>query len=371
MLPLSAAGRIERVQAALADRGVGALVVTDQSDIRWLTGFRGSVGTLIVEPTGSTLVVDGRYTEQALSQVAASKAATTVHEARTSAVVADFVAESLRGHARIGVTLDRLGARTYEQLRSHHGDEVVDVGGVIDELRSVKDAAELQRIEHACRAADSALAAVRPVLADVTCSVVTERDVRDELEYRMRRFGADGPSYETIVASGPNSALPHHRPTDRRIVEGDSVVIDVGALVEGYHSDMTRTFLIGDVGRELERMYASVEAAQRRGLAAVRAGAAGSDVDAACRASFGDDAAWFVHGTGHGVGLDIHESPWLRSGASRALRESEVVTVEPGLYRVGVGGVRIEDLVVVEPTGCRILTLSPKEPLCPQSAPMT
>lgn len=371
MLPLSAAGRIERVQAALADRGVDALVVSSHSDIRWLTGFSGSVGTLIVGRIGATLVVDGRYTEQALSQVLASNAATTVHEARTAAIAADFVAESLLNHARIGVTLDRLGARTYEQLRSHHGDEVVDVGGVIDECRSVKDEAELQRIEHACRAADAALAAVRPMLDDVCRSAVTERDVRDELEYRMRRFGADGPSYETIVASGPNSALPHHRPTDRRIIEGDSVVIDVGALVEGYHSDMTRTFLIGDVGREIERMYAAVREAQHRGLAAVRAGIAGAAVDAACRESFGDDAAWFVHGTGHGVGLDIHESPWLRSGASRPLQESEVVTVEPGLYRVGIGGVRIEDLVVVEPTGCRILTLSPKEPLCPQSAPMT
>lgn len=371
MLPLSAEGRVERVQAVLADRKVDALVVTDLSDIRWLTGFRGSVGTLIIEQTGSTLVVDGRYTEQALSQVAANNASTTVHEARTSAMVADFVAESLRGCPRIGVTLDRLGARTFEQLRSHHGDEVVDVGDVIAEFRSVKDAAELQRIEQACRAADSALAAVRPMLEDVTRSAVTERDVRDELEFRMRRFGADGPSYETIVASGPNSALPHHRPTDRRIVEGDSVVIDVGALVEGYHSDMTRTFLIGDVDGELERMYAAVKASQYLGLASVRAGIAGSDVDAACRTSFGDDAAWFVHGTGHGVGLDIHESPWLRSGVSHVLRESEVVTVEPGLYRVGVGGVRIEDLVVVEPTGCRILTLSPKEPLCPQSAPMT
>jgi Xaa-Pro aminopeptidase len=371
MLPLSAEGRIERVRDVLLDRGVDALVVTDLSDIRWLTGFRGSVGTLIIERTDSTLLVDGRYTEQALSQVAGSKASTGVREARTSAIVAEFVAESLLGCVQIGVTLDRLGARTYEQLRSHHGDAVVDVGHLIDEFRSVKDEAELQRIEHACRAADSALEAVKPMLDDVTHSAVTERDVRDELEYRMRRFGADGPSYETIVASGPNSALPHHRPTDRRIVEGDSVVIDVGALVEGYHSDMTRTFLIGEVGGELERMYAAVKEAQQLGLATVRAGIAGSEVDAACRASFGDDAPWFVHGTGHGVGLDIHESPWLRSGASRALRKSEVVTVEPGLYRVGVGGVRIEDLVVVEPTGCRILTLSPKEPLCPQSAPMT
>lgn len=371
MLPLTAAGRIERIRTVLADRDVVALVVTDQSDIRWLTGFTGSVGTLVIEPSGSTLVVDGRYTEQALAQVAANDAATTVHEARTSAATMEFLENSLRGRGRIGVTLDRLGARTYEELRSRHGNDLVDVGDVVGECRSLKDAAELQRIEHACRAADSALAAVRPMLHDVTQSIVTERDVRDELEYRMRRFGADGPSYETIVASGPNSALPHHRPTDRRIVEGDAVVIDVGALVEGYHSDMTRTFLIGDVDGELERMYAAVEVAQRLGLAAVRAGITGSDVDATCRRSFADDAPWFVHGTGHGVGLDIHESPWLRSGVSRALRESEVVTVEPGLYRVGIGGVRIEDLVVVEPTGCRILTLSPKEPLCPQSAPTT
>lgn len=371
MMPLSAAGRIERIRSAMSDRGIDALVVTDLSDIRWLTGFRGSVGTVVVDASGATLVVDGRYTEQALLQTGSSGAVLEVHEASTSASAAEFVAGVLRGRVRVGVTLDRMGARTYEQLRAHHGDDIVDVGGLIDEHRSVKDDAELMRIERACAAADAALAAVVPSFGEVANSTITERDVRDELEYRMRRAGADGPSYETIVASGPNSALPHHRPTDRRIVEGDAVVIDVGALVDGYHSDMTRTFLVGDVDPVLLRMYEAVEASQRLGLATVRAGIAGSAIDAACRESFGADARFFVHGTGHGVGLDIHESPWLRAGADRVLRSSEVVTVEPGLYRVGVGGVRIEDLVVVEPTGCRILTLSPKEPLCPPLAPTT
>jgi Xaa-Pro aminopeptidase len=353
------------------DRNVDALVVTDPSDIRWLTGFRGSVGSIVIDGAGATLIVDGRYTEQARHQSVSSGAAVDVREASTAASAIEFVVVALNGHARVGVALDRMGARTYEHLRTQLGAEIVDVGGLIEEHRSVKDDAELARIERACGAADAALAAVVPLLGVVAGSTVTERDVRDELEYVMRRNGADGPSYETIVASGPNSALPHHRPTDRRIVESDAVVIDVGALVEGYHSDMTRTFLVGDVDPVLLRMYEAVDASQRLGLAAVRAGVTGSAVDAACRESFGVDASFFVHGTGHGVGLDIHESPWLRAGAERVLRASEVVTVEPGLYRVGVGGVRIEDLVVVEPTGCRILTLSPKEPLCPPLAPTT
>jgi Xaa-Pro aminopeptidase len=218
----------------------------------------------------------------------------------------------------------------------------------------------------AAHATDLALADVQSMLETAMSTQITEQDVRDELEYKMRRFGADGPSYETIVATGENSVKPHHRPSSTIIREGDSVVIDVGGLVDGYHSDMTRTFLIGQVAPELAAIHDLVVYAQREGVLAVRPGVSGASIDEICRsiisqAGYGPD---FIHGTGHGVGLQIHEMPWVRSDFIEPLQCGEVVTVEPGVYRVGVGGVRIEDLILVTATSSQSLTLSQKESLC-------
>ena len=222
----------------------------------------------------------------------------------------------------------------------------------------------------AAQIADATLATVVPMLSERP----TEADVRDELEYRMRRAGADGPSYDTIVASGPElAARPHHKTSRRTIVEGDTVIIDVGALVDDYHSDMTRTFVVGDVDARQQEIYDLVLAAQLAGLAAVRPGVAAADLDEACRAVFRDAGYddWFIHGTGHGVGLDIHEEPFAAATSTAVLVEGDVVTVEPGLYRDGFGGVRIEDLVSVTATGCATLTTLPKDSPCPRSPPTT
>jgi len=202
----------------------------------------------------------------------------------------------------------------------------------------------------------------------------TEADVRTELEYRMRRNGADGPSYDTIVASGPqNAARPHHNTGDRTIGEGDTVIIDVGALVDGYHSDMTRTFVVGAADARQNEIYDVVRDAQAAGLSAVRSGVAAADVDAACRAVFRHAGLedWFIHGTGHGVGLDIHEDPFSSPVSTAELLVGDVVTVEPGLYRDGFGGVRIEDLVAVTATGCELLTHLSKDAPCLPSLPTT
>jgi Xaa-Pro aminopeptidase len=249
------------------------------------------------------------------------------------------------------------------------GKQMVPVTGVVEELRRTKSEAEIERIAFAADTADKSLADVRDVLMRSMSEPITERDVRDELEYRMRRHGADGPSYETIVAAGSNAARPHHRPSDQLLREGDSVVIDVGGLVDGYHSDMTRTFLLGQVDPVLQTMFDVVSESQSHGVAAVRAGVLPSEIDHICRswiteAGFGPE---FVHGTGHGVGLQIHESPWLRAQSNEPLREGEVVTVEPGVYRVGLGGVRIEDLLLVRAAGSTTLTHTPKDSLCLQS----
>jgi Xaa-Pro aminopeptidase len=228
------------------------------------------------------------------------------------------------------------------------------VGG----LRLHKDDGEVARIEAASAIADAALAAVRPRLAEG----LTEAAFGLALDGAMRALGADDVSFETIVASGPNGAKPHHRPARRTIAEGDLVVIDFGALVDGYHSDMTRTVMVGEPTPTQARMYEVVLEAQAAGVAAVADGVAARAVDEACRAVI-DRAGWgdaFLHGTGHGVGLDIHEDPRVGQTATATLSSRCVVTVEPGVYLPEHGGVRIEDTVVVTPDGCRPVTLTPK-----------
>jgi Xaa-Pro aminopeptidase len=239
----------------------------------------------------------------------------------------------------------------------------VPTSGVVEAERRVKDDEEIEAMARACRIADEALAEVAPLLG----TGVTEAHVRNQLELRMRELGASGPSYDTIVATGPrNAALPHHRPTDTLIEHGHTVIIDVGALVDGYHSDMTRTVVVGEPSSEQAELLAVVTEAEAAGVAAVRAGVSAAAVDAACREVIGR-AGWgehFSHGTGHGVGLLIHEAPWLNAASTDVLTEGAVVTVEPGVYRFPSGGARVEDAVLVTADGCRPLTKTPKDLSC-------
>jgi Xaa-Pro aminopeptidase len=233
--------------------------------------------------------------------------------------------------------------------------EPVATSGLVEGLRVVKDAGEIARIEQAAAFADGALGEVLPMLA----KSYTESEVALALDVAMRRLGAEDRAFETIVASGPNSAKPHARPGDRTIEPGDAIVIDFGAVVDGYRSDMTRTFFAGDnLHPRMREVYDAVLVSQRTGVLAVRAGVTAGDVDEACRKSLADvglgDA--FEHGTGHGVGLDIHEAPSVGPGSTGILERGTVVTVEPGAYLAGLGGVRIEDTVVVTAEGCRTLT---------------
>lgn len=369
-LPLRVEGRLEAVAQQLTDNhSASALIVSSSVNMRYLTGFTGSAGVLICRIDGSVLVTDGRYVEQAHAQIRDSGAAVRIVEARTAAATLDAVVAELAHDAKIGCESADLTVDAYARYVSALGRDLIPLSGLVEEQRRSKSEAEIERIAFAAHAADKALADARDLLVRSMSEPITERDVRDELEYRMRRYGADGPSYETIVATGANAARPHHRPTDQQLTEGDSVVIDVGGLVDGYHSDMTRTYLLGEVDPVLQTMLDVVTEAQSRGVAAVRAGELPSEIDRICRtiiaeAGFG---AEFVHGTGHGVGLNIHESPWLRAQSNEPLRDGEVVTVEPGVYRVGLGGVRIEDLLLVRAAGSTTLTHTPKDSLCLQS----
>ena len=350
------AARIERLRASL---DVDALLVTSLKNIRYLTGFTGSAGMLLVTPDSLLLTSDGRYRTQIEQQVGvpAEVAIGLPHEQR------DAVRGAAAGLGRIGL---EAGHVTWAQQRSMEADwfagaELVPTDGVVEELRLVKDEAEVARIHAAAAAADGALAVVLPMLLEGP----TEAEVALALDSEMRRRGASGPSFETIVASGPNGAKPHHRPSARRVERGDLVVLDFGAMVDGYCSDMTRTVAVGEPRDPAlsNRMWDVVRRSQQAGVDAVRAGATGRGVDQACRDVIAD-AGWadrFVHGTGHGVGLDIHEAPAVGVTSADTLAAGNVVTVEPGVYLPEHGGVRIEDTVVVTDDGCRALTESPKE----------
>jgi Xaa-Pro aminopeptidase len=365
--PLLVTDRLQRVLDIAQDSsGVNALLVVSMDNIRWLTGFTGSTAMLLLKSNDSVLIVDGRYTQQATDQLRLSGASARVVEARTQSLQIAQLSRELAGVSTCGFDSSEITMLNFGMITAECSCVFVATNGVVQQLRRVKTEAEIARMQLAAHATDRALSEVQTMLENALSFEITERDVRDELEYKMRRFGADGPSYETIVATGVNSVKPHHRPTDAIIREGDSVVIDVGGLVDGYHSDMTRTYLIGQVSPDLAAIHDLVLYAQREGVSAVRPGVSGASVDEICRsiitqAGYGAD---FIHGTGHGVGLQIHEMPWVRTDFIEPLQCGEVVTVEPGVYRVGVGGVRIEDLILVTATSSQTLTLSQKESLC-------
>ena len=363
---MNIADRVERVRARLTESE--ALLVSDLTNVRWLTGFTGSNGWVIVSPHRLTLVTDGRYGHQAARQLAGAGVEADVLVGATGAETLAHLAAACHGHSTTGFEAAHVSVMQHSAWLAAFSTELVPVVGVVEAERRIKDADEIKAMAHACRIADQALAEVAPHLG----SGLTEAQVRNRLEIRMRELGASGPSYETIVAAGPtNAALPHHRPTDTLIESGHTVIIDVGALVDGYHSDMTRSFVIGEPTALQQELYEVVLAAQQAGVAAVRPGLAAKELDAVCRdvisAAGYDD--WFTHGTGHGVGLLIHEDPFSNRASEATLQVGNVVTVEPGVYRDGFGGIRVEDLVVVTSDGCRVLTASPKDSPCPPSLP--
>jgi Xaa-Pro aminopeptidase len=364
--PMNVGGRIGSLRTAMAGAGEpSSLLVTNLTNIRYLTGFTGSAGILFVLADASVLVTDGRYETQANEQLAAASCPATVRVA-PAAAQRDAAVALVAEHG-----VDALGLEaahvSWARQRSLDQDwfpsvELVPTVGLVEGLRLVKDDAEIGRLEAAARVADEALASIRPRLS----SAPTEVEFGRLLDFEMRVMGAAGPSFETIVASGPNAAKPHHRPGSRTISPGEPIVLDFGALVDGYCSDMTRTVWVDHIADpDLRRAYQVVMEAQAAGVAAVRAGVACVEVDRACREMIAS-AGWadrFVHGTGHGVGLDIHEAPSLSAASTDTLDAGQVVTVEPGIYLPGLGGIRIEDTVVVTEDGCRPFTSTVKDRL--------
>jgi Xaa-Pro aminopeptidase len=344
------------------------MLVSDLVNVRYLSGFTGSNAALLVfaDDRAPVLATDGRYRTQAARQ------APDLDLAIERACGRHLVARAASaGVQRLGfeshvVTVDGLDALEHEVGSAEAGGtELVRASQTVEALREVKDAGELALLRLACEAADAALSdlvergALRPGR--------TEREVGRELEALMLDRGADGISFETIVAAGANSAIPHHRPTDAVLAAGDFVKIDFGALVGGYHSDMTRTFVMGKAADWQREIYQLVSDAQRTGREALRAGTSLQDVDAAARSVIVDagHGEHFGHGLGHGVGLQIHEAPGINATAAGTLLAGSVVTVEPGVYLPDRGGVRIEDTLVVADQNSghtpELLTRFPKE----------
>ena len=357
--PLAVADRLDALRALLDDAGVDALLVTGTTNVRYLTGFTGSSGSLWVDGWRAVLITDGRYGDQAPAQVTGAGAEVDVEVVGSSDQ--SPITALAEGTARIGLEARSVTWSEQRRLASLLDGDPVATDGLVEGLREVKDDGEVARIAAAAAIADRALAEMRPALV----AGAVEADLALALDHAMRTGGASDRAFETIVAAGPNSALPHARPGSRPLADGDLVVCDFGAVFDGYRSDMTRSFRVGGPGSGQEAdLLSAVLDAQEAGLALVADGVPLAEVDAACRTSL--DAAGlgeaFTHGTGHGVGLDIHEGPAVSSTATGTLRAGQVVTVEPGAYLGGFGGVRWEDTVLVTTEGHRALTRSPKDP---------
>lgn len=352
--------RREALRQRLTELRLDALLVTNLLNVRYLTGFTGSNSALLVLAEGdesSVFCTDGRYRTQSQRQVPDLR---RVIDRSCTLRLAKCAQEHRIG--RLGFESHVVTVDGHAALAEVTGPEVlIAVSRPVERLRSIKDHTEVAALRTACAIADAALAGL---LADGGLRPGrTEREVARDLDARLVALGAAGPSFETIVAAGAHSAIPHHRPTETELSCGDLVKLDFGALVEGYHSDMTRTMVLGAPAAWQQELYDLVATAQAAGRAALRAHADVREVDAAARkviaeAGHGED---FVHGLGHGVGLQIHEAPALSQFAAGTLKVGMTVTVEPGVYLAGRGGVRIEDTLVVTGGEPELLTMTTKE----------
>jgi Xaa-Pro aminopeptidase len=359
------AERRDKLRAVAAARGLDGVLVTNLLNVRYLTGFTGSNGALLLRTDGADLFgTDGRYTTQAGTQV--PDVELVVDRGTVSALGREAVR---RGAGRIGyeshdLTVDGLAALESVLADAAAGGTVPELASVrraVEAQRAIKDDDEIEALRRACAIADQALAelaaegALRPGR--------TELQVGRELDARMLLLGAEAPSFETIVAAGANSAIPHHRPDATVLGAGDFLKLDFGATVDGYHSDMTRTVVLGHAADWQREIYELVAASQAAGRAALAVGADVVAVDAAAREviAAAGHAEHFTHGLGHGVGLEIHEAPGIGPLGAGKLAAGMAVTVEPGVYLPGHGGVRIEDTLIVTDDAPELLTLTSKE----------
>jgi Xaa-Pro aminopeptidase len=336
---------------------LGWLVVTRPASWFYLTGFTGESGALVLSRRGTTLITDGRFTAQARRETSGIR---VVQQARS---LAASVGAFLRGAGggRIGFDSAQVTVAQFRAMKEAGGSRVrwIASEGLVEALRARKDAGELAQMRLAASLADKVMAGALKVLKPG----VRELEVAAEIEYQMRQLGASGPAFESIVAFGERSAYPHARATSKRLRKNELVVLDLGAILGHYCSDITRTVVVGRAPAKIRRWHKAVQEAQAAAIGAVKAGASCGAVDAAARtvlAGYRLDR-YFVHSTGHGLGLEVHEDPRVAKGQKQTLEPGNVVTIEPGVYVPGVGGIRIEDDVAVHARNTEVLTRIPRD----------
>jgi Xaa-Pro aminopeptidase len=351
------AERQRTLRKELAAVNLDSLLLTDPANVYYLTGFTGETGALLLSLTGCTLVTDGRFKVQAREETSG------IHILLQKGALFPSVGEVLRaaGRQSVGFDPNRLTVAQLLTLRKSSGARCrwKATPGLTEHLRARKDAREIAQMRKAAILAGKVLERAIRLLKPG----VQELEIAGETEYQMRRRGASGPSFETIVAFGERSALPHARPTAKRLRKNELVVLDLGAILGHYCSDITRTVFVGRAPKRIRRWYGAVLEAQSAAIAAVKAGALCGHVDAAARGVLARHRldGHFVHSTGHGLGLEVHEDPRIARGQRRRLEPNNVITIEPGVYFAGVGGIRIEDDVVVEADGSEVITRVPRD----------
>jgi Xaa-Pro aminopeptidase len=351
-------GRIARARTSMQEKGAEGLLVTNLTNVCYLTGFNGTNGQVLISADGATFLSDPRYAARAADVVRGADV--QIYPSKLTERLPDLLNGA--GIKKLGFEAGSVTVSSREDLAKDLGGvELVATSGVIEDLRRSKDDEELERIRQAVAIGDE----VFTLVLDELSPGRTEKEIGLWLEIEMRRRGAEAVAFEPIVGSGDLSAHIHHTPSDRNLEKGDLVLLDFGCKFEGYCSDLTRTVVLGPASEEQQETYDLVLEAQREGAKAVAPGERGPDVDAKARAilSAAGRGEEFGHGLGHGVGLDVHEAPRLHKASVDTLRAGDVVTVEPGLYVPARGGVRIEDCVLVTQDGHETLTSAPKDEL--------
>jgi Xaa-Pro aminopeptidase len=348
--------RRRAVSAALADRKIEALLISSLANVRYLTGFAGSSGLVLATPTGTHFITDPRYGTDASRNVTCK-----VHIAKRP--LSDTAATIIKRNRlkKIGFEPAWMNVEEHQAFQKKLPPRTVlePAGGIVEELRAVKSPSEIEQIRRSVRVNSEAYGRT---LGKIRVGM-RERDIASELDYQMRVRGAEKCAFDTIVAAGVRTALPHAHPSDRRLEENELLLIDMGAFVDGYASDMTRVSFLGVPSKRVRSLYRAVAEAQQAAMGAVRAGVSAGRVDAAAREVLKSHELEraFVHSTGHGLGLEIHEGPRIGKKDKTKLRAGMVITIEPGAYIEGLGGVRIEDTVLVTEHGCEVLTPTSKE----------
>lgn len=350
--------RLQRTQAAVEQRRLDALLVSYLPNIRYLCGFTGSSGVLLMTARDKVLLTDGRYTEQAKLEVKNAKV--KIVKKAALAAAAEWLGKRPR-LTRIGIESAHLSVAERDSLVKAIGKEkkIIASAPIVEPLRMIKDEDEIKSIRAACKLGVDLFRTLTSKLRPK----ITESQLAGELEFAARQAGVEQMAFSTIIASGKRSALPHGRASNAPIEAQGFVVCDFGVILAGYCSDMTRTVHVGRPQTEASSAYAAVKEAQQAALDAVKPGATAGEVDSAARKLLYNHGLgkFFTHSTGHGLGLEIHEAPKIAAAQKEVLRPGMVITIEPGVYLPGKWGIRIEDTVVVTETGCEILTSCPKD----------